>query len=283
MRKWNLIVDVEKCHNCNNCFLGCKDEYVGNDYPGYSAPQPLHGHKWINILTRERGEIPMVDTVFVPTMCNHCDDAPCIKAGDGAVSKRDDGIVIIDPEKAKGRKDILASCPYGAIWWNEELEVPQAWTFDAHLLDRGWTEPRCVQGCPTGALRSVKVSDTRMTEIAHTEDLHPLAPEHDTKPRVHYKNLHRYNRLFVGGALVASRNGIIDCLAGARIELVKDGAPVGAAESDAFGEFKIDGLEANSGPYELRLSGEGYAPKSMTAVLGDKSLVVGTVEMETFV
>ena len=116
MKKWNLIVDVAECHNCNNCFISCKDEYVGNEIKGYSAPQPLHGHKWINILSKERGRFPMTDVVYVPTMCNHCDDAPCIKQGDGAVKKRDDGIVIIDPEKAVGRKDIVDSCPYGAIW-----------------------------------------------------------------------------------------------------------------------------------------------------------------------
>ena len=52
--------------------------------------------------------------------------------------KRDDGIVLIDPVKAKGRQDLVDACPYGHIWWNEELKVPQAWPFDAHLLDQGW-------------------------------------------------------------------------------------------------------------------------------------------------
>ncbi len=280
-KKWNLIVDVAKCHNCNNCFLGCKDEYVGNDYPGYSAPQPLHGHKWINILTQERGELPIVDTVFAPTMCNHCDDAPCIKAGNGAVEKRDDGIVIIHPAKAKGRNDLVEACPFGHIWWNEELEIPQAWTFDAHLLDRGWTEPRCVQGCPTGALVSMKVTDDRMAQISEAESLQPFSSEHDTKPRVHYKNLHRYNRLFIGGALVAKRNGAIDCLADASIELVKDGDVVDTAESDAFGEFRIDGLEAFSGAYEVRVTHPDCAAKTVNADVSDKSLVLGTIELET--
>ena len=44
----------------------------------------------------------MIDIAYVPTMCNHCDDAPCIKAAqNGAIAKREDGIVIIDPVKAK--------------------------------------------------------------------------------------------------------------------------------------------------------------------------------------
>ena len=68
----------------------------------------------------------MIDVAYVPTMCNHCDNAPCVAKGGGAVTKRDDGIVIIDPVKAKGRKDLVETCPYGHIWWNEELQVPQA-------------------------------------------------------------------------------------------------------------------------------------------------------------
>ena len=159
MSKWNMIVDVAGCTNCNLCTLSTMDEYVGNEFPGYSAPMPKHGHKWINILQNERGQVPMIDIAYMPTMCNHCDDAPCIKAGkNGAVSKREDGIVLIDPVKSKGQKQIVKACPYGSIYWNEELEIPQAWTFDAHLLDQGWKQPRCGQSCPTGAMRAIKVN-----------------------------------------------------------------------------------------------------------------------------
>ena len=157
MKKWNLIVDVAECTNCNLCTLAAMDEYVGNEFPGYSAPMPKHGHKWINILQKERGQVPAVDIAYVPTMCNHCDDAPCIAKGGGAVKKRDDGIVLIDPDKAKGRKDLVEACPYGHIWWNEELQLPQAWTFDAHLIDGGWRQTRGQQSCPTGAMRAICV------------------------------------------------------------------------------------------------------------------------------
>ena len=55
MQKWNMIIDVAECTNCNLCTLSAMDEYVGNDFPGYAAPMPKHGHKWINILQKERG------------------------------------------------------------------------------------------------------------------------------------------------------------------------------------------------------------------------------------
>src|SRR5512135_1971228 len=112
MKKYNLVIDVAKCEDCNNCFLSCKDEHVDNDWPGYASSQPRHEHRWMNIMRKERGQFPTIDVTYRPTPCMHCDNAPCIKAGkNGAVYKRDDGIVIIDPEKAKGQEAIVKACP----------------------------------------------------------------------------------------------------------------------------------------------------------------------------
>ena len=55
MKQWYLVIDVRWCHDCNNCFMSCKDEYVGNEWPGYTNAQPRHGHRWMNIQRRERG------------------------------------------------------------------------------------------------------------------------------------------------------------------------------------------------------------------------------------
>src|SRR5262245_21220367 len=151
MKKWNMIVDVAECTNCNLCTLSTMDEYVGNDWPGYTKPMPRHGHRWINILQKERGQVPMIDIAYVPTMCNHCDAPPCMANAGDAIKKRPDGIVLIDPRAAKGRRDLVDACPYGHIWWNEEHQVPQLWPFDAHLIDQGWQQTRGQQACPTGA------------------------------------------------------------------------------------------------------------------------------------
>ena len=204
-KKWNLIVDVERCNNCRVCFIAVKDEHNGNDFPGYAAAQPAQGHKWLDIQRKERGEYPLVEAHFMPVMCNHCDDAPCMKAArDGAVNKRADGIVIIDPVKAKGQKQIVDACPYGAISWNEELQMPQAWIFDAHLLDAGWTKTRAEQCCPTDVFRTIKVEDAEMQRIQAEEGLEVLKPELGTKPRVYYKNLHLMTQCFVGGTVVST-------------------------------------------------------------------------------
>ncbi|CAM2857432.1 4Fe-4S dicluster domain-containing protein [Vibrio rarus] len=262
MSKWNLIVDVERCENCNNCFLADKDEYCGNDFPGYTAEQPRHGHRWIDIKRRERGSGSLIDVAYMPTMCNQCQDPTCVKmAQNGEIYQREDGIVIIDPIKAKGAKRLVKSCPYGHIWWNEELELPQKWFFDAHLLDSGWKEPRCVQSCATGALTSIKIDDDKMADKAKQENLEVLEPEHNTKPRIWYKNLYRFNSEHIAGSVVVNTNGIVDCAEGATVTLYCDGTKVAEQTTDFFGDFKFDELAANSGSYQLEITFNEHAYK----------------------
>ena len=279
-KAWNLIVDVARCDNCRLCFLAVKDEYIGNDFPGVSAAQPTHGHNWLDIKRKERGTYPIVQARFLPVMCNHCDEAPCIKAArDGAVRKRADGIVIIDPEKSKGQKQIVESCPYGAISWNEEKQIPQAWPFDAHLLDEGWFRTRGEQACPTQVFRTIKVEDAEMQRIRAEEGLEVLKPELGTKPRIYYKNLHMITKCFVGGTVVHHAKGIEECAAGVEVVLKKDGRGVGRATTDTFGEFVIDRLEPKSGGYQLEAAGP--AGKCSTQFdLADESRYLGVMTLK---
>ncbi len=279
MAKWNMIIDVAECTNCNNCTLATMDEYVGNAWPGYAAPMPKHGHRWIDILQKERGQVPAIDLAYVPTMCNHCDDAPCIKAArDGAIRKREDGIVLIDPVKAKGQRHLVDACPYGHIWWNEAEDVPQAWPFDAHLLDQGWKEPRGAQSCPTGAMKAVKLEDEAMARMAQEQGLETIRPELGTKPRVWYRNLWRYTTCFIAGTISAEAGGAVDCVAGARVRLLKDGAVVAEQASDTYGDFKFDRLPEGSGAYLVEIEVPGRAQKTIAATLGE-SLSLGEIRL----
>jgi Fe-S-cluster-containing dehydrogenase component len=277
--KWNMIVDIERCNNCRACFLAVKDEHTGNDFPGYAAEQPAMGANWMDIERNERGSYPIVDAHFMPVMCNHCDDAPCMKAAtNGAVTKRADGIVIIDPQKSKGQKQIVEACPYGAVSWNEEKQIPQAWIFDAHLLDQGWSKTRAEQSCPTDVFRSVKVEDGAMQRIAAQEGLEVLQPELGTKPRVYYKNLHLMTKCLVGGSVAADINGVDECAEGAEVVLKQNGRELGRATTDTFGEWRIDKLEPNSGKYQLEISGAA-GRCSMEFELGSESRYLGVMRL----
>jgi len=274
MKKWNLVIDLALCHDCNNCFLACKDEYVGNEFPPYSAAQPWAGQRWMNIHRGERGQYPMVQTAYLPMPCQHCDNAPCLTA-DGAVYKRDDGIVIIDPVKAKGKKEIVSSCPYGAIYWNEEADLPQKCTGCAHLLDDGWTETRCSHVCPTGALKLALAEDADMAARVQAEGLEAYKAELGSSPRVWYKNLHRCTKAFVGGTVAYKDTD--DCAEGAVAVLEAAGAKVGEATTNNYGDFIIDYLEP--GTYTLTVSASGYKPTTKEVVV-EESVSLGVLFVE---
>jgi Fe-S-cluster-containing dehydrogenase component len=277
MKKWNMIIDVAECTNCQLCVLSAMDEYVGNDWPGIAAPMPRHGQRWIDIKQKERGQAPMIDIAYVPIMCNHCDNAPCLAKGGDAVKKRDDGIIIIDPDKAKGRKDLVETCPYGQIWWNEELQLPQTWPFDAHLLDQGWQQTRGQQACPTGAMRAIKVEDEEMARMAESEQLELMKPEAGTKPRVYYRNFWRYSKSFIGGSVASEVGGVIDCVEGANVRLIKDGQTVARTTTDNYGDFKFDRLDDNSGRYTVEVVA-GDKTKMLDATLGT-SVFLGEIRL----
>jgi Fe-S-cluster-containing dehydrogenase component len=281
MKKWNLVIDVAKCFGCNACAVACHDEYHGNEFPGYAAEMPKHGQRWIDIIQREKGGFPMVEVAYLPVTCNHCDDAPCIKAAkDGAITKRADGIVIIDPVKAKGQRQLVDACPYGAIHWNEEKQLPQAWPFDAHLLDQGWVRTRGSQVCPTQAMRTVLADDDEMRDIVQREKLEVLHPEYETRPRVYYKNLDRFLKAFVAGSLAGEVGGVTECIEGARVSLQREGRKIAETRSDPYGDFKFRGLEENSGAYRIEIAEERFAAKSVEFDLKE-SAYLGTISLIT--
>lgn len=277
MKKCYLVIDVEKCENCNNCVLSCRDEYVNNDWPGYSAPQPNQGKSWINIEGKERGQYPFIDVAYLPIPCMHCDNAPCMKATKDAIYKRPDGIVMIDPVKSKGQKDVIQACPYDAIRWNEELQVPQKCTFCAHLVDDGWEKSRCVQSCPTGALSMLHVEHAEMKKIIEAEKLEVYQPQYKTEPRIYYKNLYRFTRCFVGGSIAVRLNGKDECAEGAKVTLINAAnEKIGECMTDNYGDFKFDNLQENSGKYKVRIAYTGCDIKTIEVDL-KTSFYTGTV------
>jgi len=273
-----LIIDVAKCENCGNCFLACKDEYVGNRWPGYAAAQQNVGPSWIRIEARERGQYPMIDVAYLPVPCMHCTDAPCMKAArEGAIYRKPDGVVMIDPLKAKGQKQVVEACPYHAIVWNEDVQIPQKCTMCAHLLDKGWEKTRCVQSCPTGALSIHFLEPADMEALVEAQGLRTLSPEKKIGPRVYYANLYRYTHSFIGGSVATRVENREECLEGAEVSLLGEGQEGKAFQTtDAFGDFRFDGLAEDSGTYAIRIEHAGYEPQAIEVDLRTTAYV-GTI------
>jgi Fe-S-cluster-containing dehydrogenase component len=259
MARYGIVIDINKCSGCYNCQLGCKDEHCGHDYPGYAAAQPMSGQFWMNLFEKERGKYPKVKVAFTPVLCQHCKNATCVKsAQDGSVYRRPDGIVIIDPVKARGQKQLVSSCPYRVIYWNEEKNLPQKCTLCAHLLDQGWKEPRCVELCPTGAMVFGDLDDpkspvAKLVASGATEVLHP---EYGLKENVAYIGI---PRKFIAGTVAYSDTD--ECAGGTAVTLSGKGGDK-KTKTNNFGDFEFEGLPDNN-EYILKIEASGYKPKKI--------------------
>jgi len=266
-----LVIDVSKCNGCYNCQIACKDEHCGNDWMPYAKPQPDTGQFWLKMVEEERGTVPKVRVTYTPTLCMHCAEAPCIPAcSRQAIYRRDDGIVIIDPEKCNGCGDCINECPYKAIYLNEDLNVAQKCTMCAHLLDRGWKEPRCVDACPTEALKFGE-EDELKDLISKAEVLHP---EFKTRPRVYYIGL---PGRFVAGAVYDP--GEDKCVEDATAILTDTGTGEKLTiKTDNYGDFWFENMKDDH-TYSLKVEKNGYTPSEIEDICTRKDVNVGDIEL----
>jgi len=264
-----FVFDSAICSGCYCCQIACKDEHCGNDWMPYAKPQPESGQFWYKLNEVERGTVPKVKIAYFPTMCMHCDDAPCIPAcPNGAIVKRDDGIVWIDPAKCTGSQLCIDACPYGVIYFNQGLKIAQKCTGCAHLLDRGWPikEPRCSDACVWGALRFGEEADFS-DFIANAE---VMKPEEGTKPRVYYKNL---PKRFIAGTVFDPTTE--EVVIGATCTL--SGNDSGTATTDSFGDFWFEDLEV--GTYSLKIEAAGFTTWTKDSISTEKDANLGDIPL----
>jgi tetrathionate reductase subunit B len=245
-----MIIDLAICNGCHNCQVACKDEHVANDWTPIAKPQPDTGQFWTKVIDMERGTAPKVQVTYHHSICQHCNDAPCMTAcPQNAIYRRDDGIVVIDPDRCRGNQLCLEACPYeNVIWFNGNLNIAQKCTFCAHLIDRGWKDTRCSDACPTGAFTFGDEEDLKDV-IARAELLKPELP---TRPRVYYLNL---PKKWIAGAVYDSEAD--ECTEGATVTAtnVLTGEQM-SAQSDNYGDFWLKNLE--DGSYSVKIEKDGY-------------------------
>jgi Fe-S-cluster-containing dehydrogenase component len=268
-----FVIDLSVCNGCYCCQIACKDEHVANDWTPYAKPQPDTGQFWIGITEMVRGQVPKVKVTYLPKMCHHCDDAPCIEqCGVNAIVKRDDGIVLISPEACTGCKLCADTCPHDAIFFNENLNIAQKCTGCTHLLDNDpeWQVPRCVDQCPTDAIRFGEQADLK--ELIEGAEL--LNPEAGTKSRVFYRNL---PRKFVAGTLYDPIEK--EVIIGATCTLTDDESGESVAViTDNFGDFWFRGL-ADERSFTLTLEKDGKR-KRMEGIKTEIDLSLGDIPLE---
>lgn len=179
-KRLGWFVDTRRCIGCHACEVSCKSE---NDVPlGNYIRQTFY---------KDVGEYPKVARMFLPVSCQHCEDAPCIKACPcGALHKTTGGTVAVDYERCCGHGSCVDVCPYGAIYLDPVAKQAVKCHNCYHRTEVGM-EPACVPTCPSDALHFGDLNDpdseiNRAIDEAEkaTGELTQLHPEKNTKPRM---------------------------------------------------------------------------------------------------
>ncbi len=145
-----FFVDISSCTGCKACQVACKDK---NQLPvgiNWRRVFQYEGGDWVE----ESGFMKPSGffAYFVSAACMHCENAVCMEVCPAsAISKREDGIVLIDETKCIGCRYCSWVCPYGAPQYDTERGVMTKCTFCYDLIDKG-EDPACVEACPYRAI-----------------------------------------------------------------------------------------------------------------------------------
>ncbi len=260
-----ILFDASRCNGCYNCQIACKDEHCKQPWLPYTEAQALTGEFWCKLTQRDRGRVPMVWVEYKPLICGHCDNCKLLEAAPECVYRREDGLILIDPAKAKGRRDLVDLC--SNVYWNEELELPQKCTGCAHLIDDGWKEPRCVDACSTDALTLVDEDDPR---LAGSVDACGNA---ESGSHMRYIN---QTTNWIAGMVVdpAAAEAVI----GAKVTFTSaDGTVACELATDDFGEFHTKNLP--EGAYTVTVEADGFAPLTVQADSTEADVMMGELHV----
>lgn len=261
-----IAINSARCMACYACFMACKDEHCGWD-TALSKAQPEMGQYWMNIVEWERGDSERrIKTATVPTPCSHCDDPSCMKAAkNGAVYKRPDGVVIIDPEKSVGQKQIVDACPVGAVYWNAELNIPQKCTMCAELMDDPdypGKEPRCVEACPNQALvyGDLDDPDSEINKVIAANRVTQLECLGDQGSSVVHLNI---PTAFLAGTVYYPEEEEEVCI-GALVKLTCEDGTTCQMQTNWAGDWEFEDLPKNK-RFDIDISFDGYKPVHYSA------------------
>ena len=193
VRKWQMVVDVDRCSGCQACVVACQAE---NNVPINSEADfnQRRAIEWIRIERYWEGEFPDVKARFLPVLCQQCGNAPCEPVCPVfATYHNNEGLNVQVYNRCVGTRFCQNNCPYHVRffnWWEPvwpealrnqlnpdvtvrsrgimekctfcvqrirraELDV----TRDGRELRDGELQPACVQACPTGTLVFGDIND----------------------------------------------------------------------------------------------------------------------------
>ena len=197
--RYGIVIDLRRCIGCDACTLVCKQK-------NGTAP----GAYWCHVLKSEIGQYPNARAHYVPVICMHCADPPCVSVCPTSASiKRADGIVVIDREKCIGCRTCMLACPYGARYFSRkyrgyygdqgmtdyekahrDVEVEgtvSKCNLCVDLVERG-ESPACVQTCPSKArfFGDLDNPESQVSRLIVSRGGYQIHSDLGTDPSVYY-------------------------------------------------------------------------------------------------
>lgn len=176
--QYGMVIDTRRCIGCHACTVACKAEF----------DVPLGENRaWVEYV--EKGTYPNVSRNFLPRLCNHCSEPPCVPVcPTNATYKRpQDGIVVVDQGLCIGCKYCVLACPYDARFLNPVNGWADKCDFCIHRVSEG-LDPSCVNSCVGGARIFGDLGDPKsdVSKLVAKEPVTVLRQEMGTFPNVYY-------------------------------------------------------------------------------------------------
>lgn len=183
-KRWAMVIDLRRCIGCMACVSACKQEY----------DVPLGAWRTI-VKVKDTGAYPNTRRAFMPRLCNHCDNPPCVRnCPTEATYKHEEGYVLQRYERCIACRACIAACPYNARFVLPQNRtrvkisgVVDKCTFCDHRVAQGQL-PACVQTCIGRSRIFGDVNDPKseVSRLVAGGKTVTLKPEKGTRPQVYY-------------------------------------------------------------------------------------------------
>ncbi|MGA7237585.1 MAG: 4Fe-4S dicluster domain-containing protein [Bryobacteraceae bacterium] len=200
---WGMTIDIAKCIGCGNCVRACSQEngvphgYFRTWVERYSVHDELDGPPRVDSPNGGMDSFPILNdaqgdkSFFVPKLCNHCADSPCVQACPvGATFVSPDGVVLVDRKYCIGCRYCIQACPYGCRYLDPRENVVDKCSLCYHRITKGLTTA-CCEVCPTGARKLADFKDPNdpVHEFLRENQVAVLKPHLATHSKVFYRDL----------------------------------------------------------------------------------------------